>query len=604
MRTTPELKLWFKKSCQPKLLAKAIISATFCAQSLVFAQCSIADESTQTRLQLTAENKNVLASGTDVDAAGVSTAVFETKNRIAPKKQLILNGSSRRSKNTEKAPAKVDSKSNASALKPTSNGSDDRPALRDPEPIVPDSKPTELTLEQAEPKSEPTKLKSEPSELRSEPVESEQEPRAEQKITDNSPVLSLTDNDPEESVAETPESEIGPSHLSLRGSDDGEDGKECPGSPQKDGELASDPEDVPLEKQPHPYDAPKAATKSEPDAVASAEDYTTRELDMQRRINKTLDYFMKHPETVVRRGPWALMHASLPFGVESEVIAGSRRVNTLGWMCYNGVCAKQRMFQPTRSGFRTNVGPGVQGHEGQFLAILAQSRVKSDYPIKIGSRKYSIQDLIKYEMATCRERSELTFKLIGLSYYLEPNQRWRDSRGRMWNLEKMVAEELSQPINGVACGGSHRLMGLSYALVQRKRAGEPITGAWARAENYLNDYVNYTMTLQNPDGSFSTEWFEGRGNKPDKERKVQTTGHMLEWLIFTLPDEHLRSPRIQIAVEFLLNTVGSNPEYDWPIGPRGHALRALVLYNQRVFGAEQGKLQEHIATLKRDEVIR
>jgi hypothetical protein len=112
------------------------------------------------------------------------------------------------------------------------------------------------------------------------------------------------------------------------------------------------------------------------------------------------------------------------------------------------------------------------------------------------------------------------------------------------------------------------------------------------------------MTLQNPDGSFSTNWFEGRGNKPDMERKVQTTGHMLEWLLYTLPEDYLRSPRIQKSIEYLLSTVGRQPSYDWPIGPRGHALRALVLYNQRVFGAEQGALKQFVATGQRSKALR
>ncbi len=427
-------------------------------------------------------------------------------------------------------------------------------------------------------------------------------PIAEPKVTGNlAPVIDGENAETYDALTKSSRQDaILPEPVKIGDSEDAE----CPGAPSKDSKLVSDPDDVPLESQPHPYDAPKAETKNEPDAVASANDYSPRELRMRRGINETLAYFMEHPETVVRRGPWALMHASLPFGVESEVIAGNRRVNTLGWMCFNGNCARQRMFQPTKRGFRPNVGPGVQGHDGQFLAILAQSRVQSDYPIKIGSRKYTIEDLVKYEMATCREHSELTFKLIGLSYYLEADATWRDNRGRKWNLEKMVADELSQPINGVACGGSHRLMGLSYALIERKREGLPITGAWARAEKYLNDYVNYTMTLQNPDGSFSTNWFEGRGNKPDMERKVQTTGHMLEWLIYTLPDDNLRSERIQISIEYLLDSVGKKPSYDWPIGPRGHALRALTLYNERIFGAEQGQLKQHIATLRDEGVIR
>lgn len=387
------------------------------------------------------------------------------------------------------------------------------------------------------------------------------------------------------------------SHLSDA-SPSAESKGECPGAPvgQPQG-SAPQPEDIPLSQEEHPYDAPPATSvaQEEPSvADAPGNRFTARELEIQAGINNCLAYFLEHPETVVRRGPWALMHAVLPFGVETDVIAGSRRVNAIGWMCYNGVCARQRMFQPTRSGFRTNVGPGVQGHEGQFLAILAQSRVPASYPIKISNRQYTVADLVRYEMATCREKSELTFKLIGLSYYLQPDQSWRDNRGRSWNLEKVVAEEMAQPVNGAACGGTHRLMGLSYAIIERQRRGGDITGNWALAEGYLNDYINYTMSLQNPDGSFSTNWFEGRGNQPDVERKVQTTGHMLEWLIYTLPDEHLRSPRIQQSVEYLLNTVGAQPTRDWPIGPRGHALRALALYNQRVFGAEVGKLRTHL----------
>lgn len=411
-----------------------------------------------------------------------------------------------------------------------------------------------------------------------------------------------TDPQPEESATEIESAEASET---PEGS-----GRECPGAPgeSENGSVENaeaHADDVPLEQDDHPYDAPAARSMPKETVLQTPVHIASpRELAIQVGINKCLQYFIDHPETVVRRGPWALMHATLPFGVESEVIAGNRRVNTIGWMCFNGVCAKQRMFQPTRTGFRTNVGPGVQGHEGQFLAILAQSRVQSDYPIQIGNRRYTINDLVRYEMATCVEKSELTFKLIGLSYYLDQEQRWRDQRGHYWTLEKMVADELSQPINGAACGGSHRLMGLSYAVIRRQQAGLPITGHWERAERYLNDYVNYAMTLQNPDGSFSTEWFEGRGQEPSVERKVQTTGHILEWLIYTLPDEHLTSPKIQISVEFLLNTVGANPGRDWPIGPRGHALRALALYNERVFGAPPGKMKAYIAETQNGPVLR
>jgi hypothetical protein len=126
-------------------------------------------------------------------------------------------------------------------------------------------------------------------------------------------------------------------------------------------------------------------------------------------------------------------------------------------------------------------------------------------------------------------------------------------------------------------------MGLSCAVIRRQESGLPISGHFQRAQIFLDDFVAYTLTMQNPDGSFSTEWFERRANEPNTERKIQTTGHILEWLVYTLPDQHLRKPEIENAVKFLADTLSKELDRDWPIGPRGHSLRALMLYQQRVF---------------------
>lgn len=384
---------------------------------------------------------------------------------------------------------------------------------------------------------------------------------------------------------------------------------ECPGSEGSKVPTTQNVNDTPLEQEEHPFDAPAAETDESPTAedgeLPPVKKGTSKNLSekaptesaakLEQRINTCLAYYYTHKESLTKRSPWAVMHTILPFGVETDIAAGPRNVNAIGWMCYNGVCKTQRVFQTTSTGFRTNVGPGVQGHEGQFLAVLAQSSVPRNFPLVIGKSRYTVSDLIRYEMVTCKEKSELTFKLIGLSHYLSPKQTWRDERGHTWNLEKLVREELDQPVVGAACGGTHRLMGLSYALMMRKRYEQPINGHWARADVYLNDFVKYAWSLQNPDGSFSTDWFEGRANEPNMERKVQTTGHILEWLIFTLPAEELDDPRIAKSVEFLLSQIYEHRDKDWPIGPRGHSLRAISLYNQRVFGAPTGQLKSHLA---------
>jgi hypothetical protein len=300
-----------------------------------------------------------------------------------------------------------------------------------------------------------------------------------------------------------------------------------------------------------------------------------------KRTEACLAFYLDNPESTSVRSPWAVMHALLAFGGEYEMVHGQGRVNAIGWMCHNGTCRTQRMFTPTAAGFKPNVGDGVQGHEGQFLAILAQSNVPLNYPIQVGSSKYTVEDLVRHEMATCKEKSELTFKLIGLSYYLDSNKQWRANDGRIWSISKLIQEELAQPIIGAACGGVHRLMGFSFSVRQRQLQGLQVNGQYARAAKFVKEYIDYTWQLQNPDGSFSTSWYEGRANEPNEERKVQTTGHMLEWLMYTLSDEELKNPRVGKSIDFLLSKIYDKRDHKWPIGPRGHATRAVALYQAR-----------------------
>ncbi len=320
-----------------------------------------------------------------------------------------------------------------------------------------------------------------------------------------------------------------------------------------------------------------------------------RNNDRSQRVENCLAYYLSHLETTVERSPWSVMHAMLPFGVEGEILVGNRRVNAIQWLSNNGTCRGQRLFTPVGRNFRANIGGGVQGHEGQFLAMLAQSQVSAEYPMSVGQNRYTIADLVRYEMATCRERSELTFKLMGLSYYLDTSQVWTTDRRSRWNIEKLVQEELAQPINGAACGGVHRLMGLTFAVRQRQAEGRPIDGQFARADKFIKDFVKYAWQFQNPDGSFSTNWFEARGDEPKMERKVQTTGHILEWLAFTLPEEELHSPRFLKSLDFILSKIWDEREHKWPIGPRGHATRAVALFQQRTQGVQPGDRREALA---------
>jgi hypothetical protein len=278
-----------------------------------------------------------------------------------------------------------------------------------------------------------------------------------------------------------------------------------------------------------------------------------------------------------------MLHSIMVYGVDTPIVSGRRRFNAISWLAGNNVCRGQRLLTVDRQGIAPRQGVGLQGHQGQLLAVLGLVGVPQDYPLHAGGRKFTVADLIAHEQRECRSGEELTFTLIALAHYIDTDAEWQSKDGETWDFERLLQEELAQPVVGAACGGTHRLMGLSHALRIRKEENLPITGQWARAETFINDFTEYAWKLQNRDGSMSTEWFEGRGDNRDLDRKIQTTGHIVEWMLCHTPDEQLQDERLVRAVRFLASAMSRHPSSEKAIGPKGHALRSLALYAQRVF---------------------
>ena len=306
-------------------------------------------------------------------------------------------------------------------------------------------------------------------------------------------------------------------------------------------------------------------------------------------LRRCLTYYYQRPETTAKRCPWQTMHAILGFGVDTHLVTGTATVNAIGWLCWNKPCSGNQLFEMRQGQVYTRFGPGYQGHDGQFLQVMALARVPKDFVIKVDGQDFAIADVVRREQATCKAGTELSFKLLGLSHYLDSDTTWRNEAGESWSLPRMIQEELRQPVIGAACGGTHRLMGLGYSVRTRMRRGEPVTGQWAVARKYVEDYVAYAYRLQNANGSFSTQWFRGRGNSDTIDRQLETSGHTVQWLLLSLPDEQLSDSRLVRAVEFLESLMWQHRERDWPMAAKGHALHALVLYDERVFGAKPGQ---------------
>jgi hypothetical protein len=105
---------------------------------------------------------------------------------------------------------------------------------------------------------------------------------------------------------------------------------------------------------------------------------------------------------------------------------------------------------------------------------------------------------------------------------------------------------------------------------------------------------------QNADGSFSTDFFVGPANVNDAQRRINTTGHTLEWLALALSDQELREPWMQSAANAaalqILDLQGSPIEG----GSLYHSVHGLLIYYARVYGKE--KLGPHAPVLPKDVV--
>jgi hypothetical protein len=306
-------------------------------------------------------------------------------------------------------------------------------------------------------------------------------------------------------------------------------------------------------------------------------------------VSRTLITYQRRPLNTAQHSPWEVMHGFIAFGIPTQLRVGGpggTPVNAIGWMNTGGKCRGQVMMVPAGDRPKALYGIGVQGHSAQYLAILAQCRVSQHSPITLQTKSYTVADLIEEEKLSCKSGTELTFALIAMAHYLHTDAEWESRDGQTWSLPRLMEEEIEQQIRGAPCGGTHRLFGLSYGCQRRLRATGKLDGVYRRADKYVRDYQVLALSkLQNQDGSFSTEWFKYPADREDDiDRKVQTTGHILEWLAASLDQEMLYDSRVVAAVEFLTAALAREPNREWKIGPLGHALHALNIYQERVWG--------------------
>jgi hypothetical protein len=313
---------------------------------------------------------------------------------------------------------------------------------------------------------------------------------------------------------------------------------------------------------------------------------------LRDRVRNTLVTEQKQAFNTHENSATEIMSYCLAFGCGTEVLMdgqSGKQINGIAALCFNYPCAGFEMLGASQGHVAPRIGFGYQEHPGEFLAMLAMSRVQPNYPARLGKVTRSVADLVEGEKLGCRSGSDASLKLIGLAYYVDEPE-WKNDLGETWSLDRIVEEELAQPIVSAPEGGLNRLLGLSFAVARRAKHGQPLEGNFHRAQKYVAEVQEFALRVQSADGSWGPQFLTARSTSQDAASQLRSSGRVLEWLAMSLPDKKLEDARVVNAVDYVTRLL-SGQRYQWnaqslptqEIVALGHAVHALAVYDEREF---------------------
>ncbi|MBN2022803.1 MAG: hypothetical protein JW809_08395 [Pirellulales bacterium] len=351
---------------------------------------------------------------------------------------------------------------------------------------------------------------------------------------------------------------------------------------------------APADRDVQPSREQSAASPPEPPQRTPRPPLSPELTALRDALRQRVAAYAQQPFNTRDNTPANVMHVCLAFGCEGEVRRAGESggpINSVTCLCWNYPCAGYKLLRTVDGRIAPEIGYGLQEHPGQFLAALALARVPREYPIRAGEKVGAVDDLVAWEKLSCRGGADLSLKLIGLARYVPTDATWSNDLGEQWSIARMIQEELTRSGDTAPDGGTHRLLALSYAVDRRLKQGKPLDGPFARAKAYVEEFQKYVLELQNPDGTWHPGFFAYRGQGGTTVEQLRSTGHVLRWLAFSLPEDRLRDPAIVRSVARLVQLLGDRrgTNTNLPgasareIAARLGAVHALAIYDQRVF---------------------
>ncbi|MBX3435985.1 MAG: hypothetical protein KF861_00620 [Planctomycetaceae bacterium] len=285
--------------------------------------------------------------------------------------------------------------------------------------------------------------------------------------------------------------------------------------------------------------------------------------------------------------PWQITHGLLAMRRDFMLRDGNRTVNAIDWISNGGTFRGEYWFEATEHGGRAHPYNGVpyefEGHVNQTLALLAHSNLPLTHEFTVArGRKVTMADMVRHAQMTVSTKEEITWTLWFLTHYLDIDTEWTNAAGEPWSLEELVRLQTKGKVIGAPCGGTHGLFAIAYARNAYLYKHGELRGVWFEADQKVKQHIELARSLQNPDGSFSTEMFKGPGHSRDFNERIKASGHMLEWLMMAVPHSRLNEAWIRKSVASIATDLVHNAARPAECGPLYHALNSLILYRDRV----------------------
>jgi len=283
---------------------------------------------------------------------------------------------------------------------------------------------------------------------------------------------------------------------------------------------------------------------------------------------------------------WQVVHGLLLYGKDFQIRHDGKLVGALDYLLAGGTL-KGWNLRKGDHGIVSLVEAGTktgQGHEDQWLGYLSQCGLERTAKLVVAGENYTVDDLIKQAQWDLHDGQDGTWTLMALATYLPMDAKWTAKDGSQWDIPRIVAMETAASTDGAPCGGTHRLYALAIARNRHLKEGGTLTGPWAAADKKIRDSVKKVREFQQPDGSFSTNFFERPATSSDITLRINTTGHALEFLSVALSDDELKAPWVTRGVDQMLHLLEETQDFPVECGSLYHAVHALTIYRDRRFG--------------------